>query len=196
MVDELFELLPADIKNHLIEYGHIDSFPHNLNNYLEFLGEGSDRAVFALNDDYVVKFEFQGGDDQNLQEYHTYQEDQVSETSTKIFANEKLLDMGLLFAERVVPMGDFFYELFGEKLYSKKKNIKVMDYIDDFDLSEHGIYFLVEKLTGWVDEEILEELEAFTSLAQLCGLQDMHSENIGVARDGRFLALDLGFGST
>lgn len=195
MIDELFELLPEEIKHHLTRNGHICSFPHNLNNYLEFMGEGADRTVFALNDDYVVKFETEANSDQNIQEYYTYQDIEDSRVSTKFFTSDELLDMGVLFAERVIPMEDYFFNILGLEFYNVEKRIRIIDYVADFDLSEHGIHFLTEKLEGYIDNDILLELVAFADFAMIYGLQDMHSENIGVAKDGRFLALDLGFGS-
>lgn len=196
MVEELFQLLPEDIKSYLKKNGNMSDFPYDLNNYFDYIGEGADREVFALNDDYVVKFERSYDSDQNWAEYDTYQEIKDYKLSTKIIGSPDLIEMGLIFAERVIPMEEYFHNILGNKLYGDgRKGIRLIDYVNDFDLSLHGIDFLLRKLKEAVREDILEELGSFADAAQVHGLLDIHSGNIGVSEDGHFLALDLGYGS-
>lgn len=198
MVNKLFNLLPTEIRKHLRSGQHINSFNGNLNNFLEYINEGADRQVFILNEEYVVKFDSDQSSDytQSQLEYESYQAIEDKEAITEIIASEELLELGVIFAERVVPLVDYFYNKFGDEIYNpeESKYIKTIDYIQDFNPSNDGMYIFSEFFYDRLDTDTLAELEHFVGYVEMNGLQDIHSDNIGIRKDGAFVALDLGYG--
>ena len=188
----LFNLLPEEISSHYLNRGRLSDLKVNLNNYFEYIDEGSDREVFAINRDFVLKIE--EGNYQSKSEWFTYQEKKDIRISTKIYSNEWLASRGIIFAERVIPMRDYFYDMLKEC----ELDVDITEYmydINDFNADYDGYDDLYSMLSGKISEDVLEELGNFVELSVEHQLHDMHTQNIGVARDGTFLALDLGLGS-
>lgn len=188
----LFNLLPREVKDHFTDGGTYEDFPDDMNNFFEFIDEGADRAVFALSNDFVVKFEY--GHDQSLTEYETYKALEHKEVATKIYSNPWLVELGVIFAERVIPMEEYFLNILGDMIIDEEQDYYAMDFISDFSANENSLGSISEYLWDKIDSKTFEELSSFVGLVGITGLNDMHVANIGVSKDGRFMALDLGYG--
>ena len=191
--DILFELLPDEIKEHFANGGTAMDLDDSvrISNYLEYLDEGADRTVYALNSDFVVKFETTNAD-QSLVEFDMYQEYQDENIITKIYSTYELAEKGVIFAERVTPMREFLRWTLGDR--KDKRDWYLTDYFDDFSADEESLSSVYEYLWDELDKDVIEELTSFVGSVEMFGLNDMHVDNIGVNRHGKFLALDAGFG--
>lgn len=189
--EKLFELLPLEIQEHFNNGGTYEDLKENIHNYLEYLDEGADRVVFELNEDYVVKFEL--GNDQSIREYHTYHrlKEVKEKVTTEIFSNTTLSGQGLIFAERVTPMEEYFSELWGSRKEEGTDNYLV-DYVEEFSADRGTLEWFMDLVYYEVSESVLQELDNFVDLVDMYNLHDMHVGNIGVDKNGVFVALDLG----
>lgn len=120
----------------------------------EFLDNGSSRAVFALNDEYVVKIALdEGGFLQNDLEIKMYEMDTINKYLARIESYGKFI----IVMERVSPIDEVFYpeeedyflenDEFDEEAYDKD--------VDLFDKTREVIYELQDYLGSTTDNEQL-----------------------------------------